>query len=97
MTSAKLPTKFKLCTTSKSKTSLKKKIKKEGKKKKELQQRMRFGVCFVFFLLSVVGGGEGEKSAEETVGISKEKYLFNPQAAALSPPLPGMKEAAVHI
>lgn len=24
------------------------------------------------------GGGEGEKSAEETVGISKEKYLFKP-------------------
>lgn len=35
MTPAKLPTKFKPCTTSKSETSLKKKIRKEGKKKKK--------------------------------------------------------------
>lgn len=58
MTPAKLPTKFKLCTTSKSKTSLKKKIKKEGKKKKKLQQRMKFGVClFCFFPSFCCGRG----------------------------------------
>lgn len=55
MTPAKLPTKFKLCTTSKSETSLKKKIKKEGKKKKRTSAENEvwdlFVLFFSFFLL----------------------------------------------
>lgn len=65
MTPAKLPTKFKPCTTSKSETSLKKKIRKEGKKKKKKNFSREWGfrfVCFGFSFLLLWEGGMRQES-----------------------------------
>lgn len=72
MTPAKLPTKFKLCTTSKSKTSLKKKIKKEGKKKKKTSAENEvWGLFVLFFSFFLLWKGVWGKSPASEVHNSK--------------------------
>lgn len=62
MTPAKLPTKFKLCTTSKSETSLKKKIKKEVKKRTSAENEVWGLFCFFFFFFPSFCCGRGHEA-----------------------------------